>query len=304
MRSCDVTAPLQVYVLEFNGKRPTPPIQSLIDSPECRLAGSFMTNPSSDLYVTCQVICEGKALAMPTQTAYKSCHKSTAWNEWLQMPITHEGLLRDACIVLTVWDIKGPREKAAVGTTVLNIFNSDGRVREGDFTLELTPGLSAEEFIATTPFLLGHSSAVDSCNSNISTSSDKVEVARLERLLQEATNNELPTVPWLDPFSIRSASQTKEKRRKAMDVMTLSVRLPFFDLPVVYCEIAGDITRQSGGYTVMDPEILYTENLVEDKHMKLTRMRQRGRKGDEQLKPNPKYVHCHLVYTINSVVML
>ena len=155
--------------------------------------------------------------------------------------------------------------------------------------------------IATAPFLQRHGSGVDSSNCNISTNPDKGEVARLERLLQEMTNNELPLVPWLDPFSVRRATQIKEKSRTSMKALTLSVRLPFFDLPVVYCEVAGDVTRKSGGYTVMDPEILCTENLVENKHMKLTRMRQRGRKGDEQLKPNPKYVWWHILRCHNIV---
>lgn len=39
-------------------------------------------------------------------------------------------------------------------------------------------------------------------------------------------------------------------------------------------------------YTVMDPEILYADNLVENKHKLLTRSRRRG-PHDQDLKPNP-----------------
>eukprot|EP00041_Stephanoeca_diplocostata_P010107 m.160416 g.160416 ORF g.160416 m.160416 type:complete len:879 (-) comp18023_c0_seq5:78-2714(-) len=292
LRSCDVDIPLRINIGRFAGERLLPPVQSLIDAPESRLAGAFRSSPPSDLYITCQVFCDGTALSHPTQTRHTSFHKSTVWDEWLELPIQHEDLVRDSCIAITVWDVKNPREKMIVGSAVLNVFNADGRVREGDFTLELTEGISAQGLVINASRILG--SGCDSSNSTgkantgsaadaVSTSEGKAELARLQRLMQKMNNSEMQLVPWLDAYSVRRASAVQDECRQKLKCLTVTVRLPYFQLPIVFSEIAG----KSGGYTVLDPEILYTENLVEEKHVKLTRTQQRGKGKAEDLKPNP-----------------
>jgi phosphatidylinositol 3-kinase len=66
----------------------------------------------------------------------------------------------------------------------------------------------------------------------------------------------------------------------------VQVALPTSDFPIVFSEVAGDLAKQLGGAAIIDPEILFNDNLVELKHHKLTRVRKRDYKARD-LKPNP-----------------
>lgn len=54
----------------------------------------------------------------------------------------------------------------------------------------------------------------------------------------------------------------------------------------MYSEVAGDLAKQLGGAAIIDPEILYHDNLLELKHHKLTREQKRDYRARD-LKPNP-----------------
>lgn len=114
-----------------------------------------------------------------------------------------------------------------VGGAALRVFREDGRVREGDFTLRVTEGVAGDE-VGRRP--VNGSSELD----------------RLERLLQMKATGEVDAVPWLDSVATRQVTRMVEEQKESTTAMFLSVALPTADFPVVYCDVAGDLSKQLG----------------------------------------------------------
>lgn len=58
----------------LEGKRTKPEYDKLLSDPMLKFSGLYQEG-CSDLYVTCQVLCDGVPLALPITTSYKSFTK-------------------------------------------------------------------------------------------------------------------------------------------------------------------------------------------------------------------------------------
>lgn len=270
-RSCDVELRLRIRIKTMLGRPTEPAVQQMIESPELMLPLSSGGAGLSDMYVICQIYANGVPLALATQTSYKSFQKLpvASWDEWLELPVKYSTLPRNASAAFTIYDIRSSRERRVIGGTLVKLFGTNGTAQEGEFTLKVAEGATGDAVVSN-EHLVG----------------TKTEISRLEKLEQMKTNGEVPHLPWLDPAARRAVSRTKDEEVRKSPSMFLKVELPHFDHRILYCEIGNDFSVQSGGYTVMDPEILYADNLVENKHKLLTRSRRRG-PHDQDLKPNP-----------------
>eukprot|EP00040_Diaphanoeca_grandis_P008590 m.45750 g.45750 ORF g.45750 m.45750 type:complete len:858 (+) comp20050_c0_seq1:187-2760(+) len=276
-RSCDVDIPITIQIKQLVGKPKEVDVSQLLqdaDTNPARLDGQDARGTlSSELYVVCQVFGNGSALALATQTSYKSFQRSIVWDEWLDLPVKYSSLPRDATIAITVYDIKSVSETKVVGGAVLKLFHegnplTEGTVQEGQLTLVLTEGADGAALALETM------------------SSHPQEMGRLEELMQRKNHNELQQVAWLDSVAKRAVSKRMQNEVHKSNEMHVLVEVPYFDHRVVYCEQGADLTLASGGYIMMDPEIVYTDNLVENKHKALARSRRRG-PNERDLKPNP-----------------
>eukprot|EP00048_Salpingoeca_helianthica_P007877 m.115717 g.115717 ORF g.115717 m.115717 type:complete len:643 (+) comp14452_c18_seq2:335-2263(+) len=98
------------------------------------------------------------------------------------------------------------------------------------------------------------------------------------------THGGLPTVEWLDPLTHDAIRLVKE-REKSPDTSYLLVELPQFDAPVFFSEPVLDRPALFSARPTLDPEMLFKDNLVENKHHKMTRSKRRG-PLDRDLKPD------------------
>ena len=55
-------------------------------------------------------------------------HIPFSWNEWLKFPVSYSDLPRNSLLVLTIWDIYGPRKVIPVGGTTVSVFGKHGWV--------------------------------------------------------------------------------------------------------------------------------------------------------------------------------
>ena len=92
----------------------------------------------------------------------------------------------------------------------------------------------------------------------------------------------MPRLPWLDQLTFREIEKIKSKKMAESPFMHLTVIFQTFDYPVLYCDTGIDLPNLSGGVSVLDAEILFHDNLCENKHHKLTR----SNRSDHDLKPN------------------
>eukprot|EP00039_Didymoeca_costata_P030435 m.29521 g.29521 ORF g.29521 m.29521 type:complete len:822 (+) comp8111_c0_seq1:174-2639(+) len=262
VKSFDVRIPVKIHVGAFEGHRNRPSAAMVLDDPSIRLSGHFQP---SDFFVTAQIVGNGESMCMEAQTSYKAfTTKEKDWDEWLQFPVKYCDLPRDASLVLTVWDIAKPRQHLAVGGTSMPLFGSNGCLQEGKFTLKVWEDCVGDD--KKTPGI------------------NNGEIFRLEEMKRCWEEGSVNRVAWLDSLTLRRVEATRKKEIQK-DGLHLVVTLPRFDHPIIYCEVGGDNPAASG-LTVMDPEILHVENLVESKHLRITRNRRRGA-DDRDLKPNP-----------------
>uniref|UniRef100_A0A8C7W5A6 Phosphatidylinositol 3-kinase catalytic subunit type 3 n=1 Tax=Oncorhynchus mykiss TaxID=8022 RepID=A0A8C7W5A6_ONCMY len=93
-----------LVVCSLEGKREQKSYKALLQDPMLRFSGLYQES-CSDLYVTCQVFAEGKPLALPVRTSYKTFSTRWNWNEWLRLPVGYPDLPQSAQVALTVWDL-------------------------------------------------------------------------------------------------------------------------------------------------------------------------------------------------------
>lgn len=275
-RSCNVHLPLRIRINKLIGKPKPLTLSSEIEKPDLSLPMSS-GDVVSDMHVTVQIFSGGIPMAMASQTSYKSFQKmsSPMWDEWLELPIKYSTLPRNARAVFTVRDIASAKKSKVIGSVALPLFNECGTVQEGGKTLKLIE--SNEDVVKD----LSNPRKLKSKREKVT------EVIRLDMLEQTRVTNELAICPWLDATSHRAVERTRNDEIKTSSSIYLKIELPHFENRIVYCEIGNDVNFQhKGGYTVLDPEILYADNLVENKHKLLTRSKARG-SNDQDLKPNP-----------------
>ncbi|CAK1581330.1 unnamed protein product [Parnassius mnemosyne] len=257
--SLDYKVEIKIGTLE--GKRTKPEYDKLLSDPMLKFSGLYQEG-CSDLYVTCQVLCDGLPLALPVTTSYKAFTNRWNWNEWITLPVFFSDLPRNAILALTIYDCAGPGKVMIVGGTTISLFGKHGMLRQGMFDLRVWPGVEGSE---KTP-----GKAPDR---------GKEQMQKLAKLAKKHRNGHMPKVDWLDRLTFREIEMINEKEKRSSDYMYLMIEFPTVQIDginhaVVYYEQDGDemyqFRAQAEIVTVPDYEILQ-ENLVESKQHRLAR---------------------------------
>ncbi|XP_045514091.1 phosphatidylinositol 3-kinase catalytic subunit type 3 isoform X2 [Pieris brassicae] len=252
---------VEIKIGTLEGKRAKPEYDMLLSDPMLKFSGLYQEG-CSDLYVTCQVLCEGVPLALPVTTSYKAFTNRWNWNEWVTLPVYYSDLPRNAILAMTIYDCAGPGKVMVVGGTTISLFGKHGMLRQGMFDLRVWPGMEGSE---KTP-----GKAPDR---------GKEQMQRLAKLAKKHRNGHIPKVDWLDRLTFREIEMINEKEKRNSNYMYLMIEFPTIqidgiDHAVVYYEQDGDemyqFRAQAEIVTVPDYEILQ-ENLVESKQHRLAR---------------------------------
>ncbi|XP_072937916.1 phosphatidylinositol 3-kinase catalytic subunit type 3 [Epargyreus clarus] len=252
---------VEIKIGTLEGKRTKPEYDKLLSDPMLKFSGLYQEG-CSDLYVTCQVLCDGLPLALPVTTSYKAFTNRWNWNEWVTLPVYFSDLPRNAILAMTIYDCAGPGKVMVVGGTTISLFGKHGMLRQGMFDLRVWPGVEGSE---KTP-----GKAPDR---------GKEQMQRLAKLAKKHRNGHIPKVDWLDRLTFREIEMINEKEKRSSDYMYLMIEFPTVQIDginhaVVYYEQDGDemyqFRAQAEIVTVPDYEILQ-ENLVESKQHRLAR---------------------------------
>src|SRR5690348_14545231 len=89
VHSCGLNASVQIKIGNLEGKFPSPPSSALQADPSLQhcVAFSAESTQMKSLYVTCQVVSDGRPLGPPTSTSYKAFTSRWKFNEWLTLPV-------------------------------------------------------------------------------------------------------------------------------------------------------------------------------------------------------------------------
>lgn len=277
VNSCDLDLNIQIKIGTLEGKRQKPSYRELLEDPQLRFSGLY-EDTCSDLYVTCQIFADGKALTLPTRTCYKAFTTRWNWNEWLTLPVKYSDLPRNAQAAFTIWDVYSPTEAKPVGGTTVALFGKHGTYRQGMHDLKVWPDEVADGGTnSSTPGKLGGDDMM----------------ARLAKLTKKHHKGKMQKVDWLDRLTFRELEMINEKEKRESNFMFLMIefaRIHYnnIDFSIVYYEKDAEevvtIRHHADIVTVPDPEMLM-ENLVEAKHHTLVRSERSGL-SDRDLKPN------------------
>ncbi|XP_049792140.1 phosphatidylinositol 3-kinase catalytic subunit type 3 isoform X1 [Schistocerca nitens] len=277
--SSSLETKIQVKIGTLEGKRQKPDYQKLLTDPMLKYSGLYQDG-CADVMVVCQVFADGRPIALPVSTSYKSFSTRWNWNEWLTLPVMFSDLPRNALLALTIYDCVGPGKMQPVGGTTISLFGKHGVFRQGMIDLRVWPNQEAD----------GRS---PSSTPGKARDHGKEKMQRLAKLAKKHRNGYIPKVDWLDRLTFREIEMINEKEKRNSDYMYLMIEFPVVELDgvahsVVYYEQDGDevyqFRAQADIVTVPDNEILQ-ENLVESKHHKLARSVRSGI-SDKDAKPN------------------
>lgn len=300
VRHSELNLLVTVKLASLEGPLPPRPLTDLLDDPSLKHAGTQQTLPS-DLYVVIALWADNKPLVPAFQTAHKS-FKSKAnytWNESITLPIKYRDLPLSSQLAVTVWDIKGPRERVIVGGATMRLFGKKCTLKKGKQRLFLWRGVEADGSVdSETPSKVGL----------------KDEMGRLEKLAKKQQRGDIQRMDWLDKLAYRQIEKIHSAESSKSENLFLYVDMPSFDFPVVFSEpeyplpVLASLTSttvaqpvqtlanatpssfsQPGDtslFTIVDPEIA-RENPVEAKHRRLVRSHRKGPLNRE-LKPNAK----------------
>ncbi|VVC86854.1 unnamed protein product [Leptidea sinapis] len=252
---------VEIKIGTLEGKRAKPEYDKLLSDPMLKFSGLYQDG-CSDLYVTCQVLCDGVPLALPVTTSYKAFSNRWNWNEWITLPVCYSDLPRNAILAMSIYDCAGPGKVMVVGGTTISLFGKHGMLRQGMFDLRVWPGVEGTE---KTP-----GKAPDR---------GKEQMQRLAKLAKKHRNGHMPKVDWLDRLTFREIEMINEKEKRSSNYMYLMIEFPTVQIDgishaVVYYEQDGDemfqFRAQGEVVTVPDYEIMQ-ENLVESKQHRLAR---------------------------------
>ncbi|KAK6179522.1 hypothetical protein SNE40_011856 [Patella caerulea] len=287
--SCDLDSNVEIKIGTLEGQRERPRYKELLDDPMLKFSGVYQ-DTCSDLYVTCQIFSDGRALGLPVSTSYKAFSTRWNWNEWIRLPLRYSDLPRNAVLTLTIWDIYGTNKYIPVGGTTMSLFGKRGTFAQGMHDLRVWPKVKADPSrITTTP-------------GKVKDSAD--QMSRLSKLSKKHRDGHMVKVDWLDRLTFREIEMINEKEKRNSNFMYLMIEFPHIhyegtEFTIIYFEKDADkpfeYRTQAEIVTVPDPEILL-ENLVESKHHKLARSLRSG-PTDRDMKPDAK-TRDHL----NSIV--
>ncbi|XP_065836235.1 phosphatidylinositol 3-kinase catalytic subunit type 3-like [Oscarella lobularis] len=281
--SCDIDLNLRLKVGTLEGKQEKTNFQAILDNPELKFSG-FWKSSCPNLFVLCQVVNvnsdgQEELISLPMQTSFKPFSTGWSWNEWISMPIKYKDIPFRAQIVFSVYDVYSAGKSLKVGTAKIPLFDEDGVLRCGVYHLVVHPENGSL-------FGLQTSGEVDR------TVAEKLE--RFLKLEKKYLKGRLVEMDWLDRRTTCKIEEEKEKSKQNAKNFFLVVEFPEFrsdqiDYTVVFYEQNGDVLQDTIQekreiIPVPDPDI-FRENVVENKHHKLTRSLRHGPVAKE-LKPN------------------
>ena len=244
-----------------------------------------LSNPeNSDLKIKCEILSSGRPLSPAHETSYKHWNRLQlrwTWNEWIAFPLKICDLPRDSLIRVTIYDCKGPNEVTPIGSTSISLFSKHATMRKGMYDLKLWPYNNRvdgpiEDFIKPGK----------SCCSQ--------RIYELDKKRKRYDRGQIMKVEWLDKLTFPEMERMKEKERKQLTEMHISLEFPKIsnstEISIVYSEKEADrqchLPMDCDLIVVPDPEISL-DNLAENKHHKLSRSVRSG-VCDRDLKPNPQ----------------
>ncbi len=257
-------------------------MQALLQDPQLQFSGLYQSD-FSDLYVTAQIFAGGKPLTLPSQTSYKAFSGRWNWNEWVTLSLHYKDIPQSAVLVLTVYDIYGPRKAVPVGGTSIPIFGKHSCLRRGIHDLRVWQGVK------------GDGSLKNGTPGEAETKEGRSEMMRLSRLVKKHRKGRMMTVDWLDRLTYREIEVINEQEKRSSNCMYLTIEFPKFHFSdiehcMVYFQKDGDLLDQylpeSSIRLIHDPE-WNLDNLVETKHHRLTHSLRKGVIAKE-LKPSPR----------------
>ncbi|KAJ3163607.1 Phosphatidylinositol (PI) 3-kinase [Geranomyces michiganensis] len=273
--SPDLDLLVRVKISSLEGRLPEHHFFEALADPYLRLASR--PKELSDLYITCQLFADNKAVTLPMRTAHHSFSNHWTWNEWLNIPLRYRDLPLSSQLAFTIWDVYAPRKAVPLGGTTFRLFGKYNTLRKGKHKLFVWPWREADG--------LDHTSTP----SKIDTQS---EMDRLEKLMRKYERGDMARVEWLDQLSFREIEKVNKTETLETKHMFLYIDLPQFDFPLVYSEkeyrLPMPMARlvDSDLQIIPDPEAA-RDNPVENKHRKLARSHRNG-PLDRDLKPNAK----------------
>ncbi|CAH2258733.1 jg5410 [Pararge aegeria aegeria] len=305
---------VEIKVGTLEGKRSKPEYDKLLSDPMLKFSGLYQEG-CSDLYVTCQVLCDGVPLALPVTTSYKSFTNRWNWNEWVTLPVYYSDLPRNAILAMTIYDCAGPGKLMVVGGTTISLFGKHGMLRQGMFDLRVWPGVEGSE---KTP-----GKAPDR---------GKEQMQRLAKLAKKHRNGHIPKVDWLDRLTFREIEMINEKEKRSSNYMYLMIEFPTvqidgIDHAVVYYEQDGDemyqFRAQAEIVTVPDYEILqlvqalkYEDYMeIHDEYARICgkevavysdsegKLLQSGHRGSQASLLSTSVIKCLIVYPLYKITV-
>lgn len=189
LRHSSLDLPITIKISSLEGTRPQATLLALLENPALKHCG-VQQNVPSDIYVIIQLFSNGQMISLPYQTSHKSFSGSNiTWNEIITLPIKYRDLSRDSRLVVTVYDIQGPRKLQIVGGSSLGLFGKKSTLKKGKQRLFIHPGLIGDGSIAaTTPSKIGL----------------KDEMGRLEKLVKKFERGDIGRLDWLDKITFRN----------------------------------------------------------------------------------------------------
>lgn len=183
--------------------------------------GFNLASRGVELYVTCQIFSNGRALGLPTSTSYrKFTVDPMRFAEWIAFPVKYKDLSPTSQLVFTVWETNGN----PLGGTCFPMFNKKGLLKLGRRKLLLWPdveGDGSNMYRSATPY-----------------KHEKTELDRLEKAFRNYQRKEQPPVKWLDDLAYKRVEKMQEWHRGHLDSEDqrkyLSVEFPGFKYPIVY----------------------------------------------------------------------
>ncbi|EGD78380.1 hypothetical protein PTSG_12885 [Salpingoeca rosetta] len=217
-----------------------------------------------EVSVECMLTSGSHTLGFPRETSYCPSSSHPTWTEDIQLPLLYSDLPRNTCLDFSIWDTRGPAMRKKVGTASLPIFDECGTLRTGRQYVE-----------------------VKQPDTPPAAKSVRKDVQKVQQLISQYNAGRMLHVEWLDELTNSRLASEIEDLLAASTVSYLVVDLPRFPSDVLFCEDRLDTVEHMKMLRENeDPEMMFTENLVEVKHHQQMRSRRRGFL-DRDLKPTP-----------------
>ncbi|XP_040567670.1 phosphatidylinositol 3-kinase catalytic subunit type 3 [Lepeophtheirus salmonis] len=281
---------LEIKICSMEGTLHGHPYEHLLENPLLKFSGRN-SSKTPDLAVEATLgDALGQALHIPVRTAYKAFTRRWEWNQWMRLPLMISDLPRKAFLFLTVYDSQGEcGRKVPIGGTHIPLFDSTGVLHQGQMDLRLWNDTQGS---LTTP---GHSK-VESLHpegENYEEEETRPDLAQLMNLTKQYRAGKIAHVDWLDRLTFAQVEKRKEKEKQNSNLLFLTIEfasafMESKNIAIVYYDAGlephdGSLSERYPN--VFSSELLTDENLVENKHHKLTRSQRTGQ-SEKDLKPN------------------